>query len=179
MSAQVGFIKPCEIPESELIEQAKQGDRNAFKQLYLNHHKRVYGICYRLCGQTFLAEEATQDTFVRLWQKLPLFRGDSQFSIWLHSMTVNQALSSIKKHKRFWTRFISLTDHTEIDETEMEYAELDKLLLRLPERARIVFVLFAIEGYQHNEIALQLNIAQGTSKAQYHRARKLLQEMMS
>ncbi len=179
MSAQVELIKPCEIPEPELIERAKRGDRDAFKQLYLIHHKRVYGICYRLCGQAFLAKEATQDTFVRLWQKLPLFRGDSQFSTWLHSMTVNQALSCIKKHKSFWSRFISLPDHTEIGEVEMQYTELDKLLIKLPERARIVFVLFAIEGYQHNEIALQLNIAQGTSKAQYHRARKLLREMMS
>lgn len=179
MSTQVKLIKPCEIPESELIEQAKQGDREAFKQLYLIHHKRVYGICYRLSGQAFLAEEATQETFVRLWQKLPLFRGDSQFSTWLHSMTVNQALSSIKQHKSFWSRFISLPDHTEMGQVEMQYEELDKLLIKLPERARMVFVLFAIEGYQHNEIALLLNIAQGTSKAQYHRARKLLQEMMS
>ena len=179
MSAQVELIKPCEIPEPELIERAKRGDRDAFKQLYLIHHKRVYGICYRLCGQAFLAEEATQDTFVRLWQKLPLFRGNSQFSTWLHSMTVNQALSSIKKYKSFWSRFISLPEHTEIGEVEMQYTELDKLLIKLPERARIVFVLFAIEGYQHNEIALQLNIAQGTSKAQYHRAKKLLREMMS
>jgi RNA polymerase sigma-70 factor (ECF subfamily) len=179
VSAQVELIKPCEIPEPELIERAKRGDRDAFKQLYLIHHKRVYGICYRLCGQAFLAEEATQDTFVRLWQKLPLFRGDSQFSTWLHSMTVNQALSSIKKYKSFWSRFTYLAEHTEVGQSEMQYAELDKLLIKLPERARIVFVLFAIEGYQHNEIALQLNIAQGTSKAQYHRARKLLREMMS
>ncbi|WP_394388598.1 RNA polymerase sigma factor [Shewanella woodyi] len=178
MSAQLAFIKPCEASEKNLIEQAQQGNKKAFKQLYDLHHKRVYALCYRLSGQHYLAEEATQETFVRLWQKLPQFRGDSQFSTWLHSMTVNQALNSIKKHKSFWVRFSPISEQVELGGDEMEYQALDKHLLKLPERARIVFVLFAVEGYQHHEIAHKLNIAQGTSKAQYHRARKLLQEMI-
>ena len=178
MNAQIEFIANQEVCELELIEKAKQGDKTAFKQIYLHHHKRVYGLCFRLSGQAYLAEEATQETFVRLWQKLPQFRGDSQFSTWLHSMTVNQTLSSIKKHKSFWVRFAPMSEHTEASGEILEYEKLDKLLLKLPERARIVFILFSIEGYKHDEIADLLGIASGTSKAQYHRARKLLQEML-
>ncbi|MCE9680581.1 RNA polymerase sigma factor [Shewanella sp. AS1] len=164
--------------QSLLIAQAQQGDNAAFKQLYTLHYQRVYALCFRLAGQTDLAEEATQDTFVRLWQKLPLFDGKSQFSTWLHSLTVNQALNSINKQKSFWARLLPGEQLAEKASTEMQYDSLDKLLLKLPERARIVFVLFALEGYRHEEIAEQLNIAIGTSKAQYHRARQLLQEML-
>jgi len=178
VNAKIEFIANQEACELELIEKAKQGDKTAFKQIYLHHHKRVYGLCFRLSGQAYLAEEATQETFVRLWQKLPQFRGDSQFSTWLHSMTVNQTLSSIKKHKSFWVRFAPMSEHTEASGEILEYEKLDKLLLKLPERARIVFILFSIEGYKHDEIADLLGIASGTSKAQYHRARKLLQEML-
>ena len=178
MSVQIQFIEEREPSEVELIERAKQGDKSAFKQIYLLHHKRVYGLCFRLSGQIELAEEATQDTFVRLWQKLPQFKGDSQFSTWLHRLTVNQALTSIKKHKSFWARFLPLSDVTELGQAPLEYELLDKLLLKLPERARIVFVLFEAEGYKHDEIANLLGIATGTSKAQLHRAKKLLQEML-
>jgi len=178
VNAQIEFIANQEVSELELIEKAKQGDRTAFKQIYLRHHKRVYGLCFRLCRQAYLAEEATQETFIRLWQKLPQFRGESQFTTWLHSMTVNQALSSIKKHNSFWARFTPMSEHTETSGVQPEYERLDKLLLKLPERARIVFILFSIEGYKHDEIAILLGIASGTSKAQYHRARKLLQEML-
>ncbi|ABV38108.1 RNA polymerase, sigma-24 subunit, ECF subfamily [Shewanella sediminis HAW-EB3] len=178
MNAQIEFIANQEVSELELIEKAKQGDKTAFKQIYLRHHKRVYGLCFRLSGQAYLAEEATQETFVRLWQKLPQFRGESQFTTWLHSMTVNQTLSSIQKHKSFWARFTPMSEHTEASGDKLEYENFDKLLLKLPERARIVFILFSIEGYKHDEIAGLLGIASGTSKAQYHRARKLLQEML-
>lgn len=178
MSVQIQLSKGVGPSEHELIDKAKEGDTLAFKQIYQLHHKRVYGLCFRLAGQVELAEEATQDTFVRLWQKLPQFKGDSQFSTWLHRLTVNQALSSIKKQKSFWARFISISEHTETGHYDGEYETLDKLLLTLPERARIVFVLFEVEGYKHEEIAKLLNIAQGTSKAQLHRAKKLLQEMI-
>ncbi|MCL1041897.1 RNA polymerase sigma factor [Shewanella marisflavi] len=164
--------------DAVLVERAKQGDKTAFRQLYDQHHRRVYALCFRLAGQAELAEEATQETFVRLWQKLPLFDGKSQFTTWLHSLTVNQALSCIKKHKSFWARLLPAEQAPDLSSAPLEYDGLDKLILRLPERARIVFVLYALEGYQHDEIAKRLSIAQGTSKAQYHRAKQLLQEMI-
>jgi len=162
----------------DLVTLAGQGNRSAFKQLYLNHHQRIYALSLRLCGQPAQAEEITQECFILVWQKLPQFRGDSQFSTWLHSICVNQALSSIRKQKSFWARFIPLENDNEFPGTDEDYQGLDKLILRLPERARIVFVLCAIEGYQHEEIAELLGIAVGTSKTQYHRAKQLLQEML-
>lgn len=176
MTAQIQVLERAEASDPELIERAKQGDKSAFKQLYQRHHSRVYALCFRLTGQTSLAEEATQDSFVRLWQKLPQFRGESQFTTWLHSLTVNQALNSLKKHKTFWARFVAV--ETQDESIKDEYEDLDKILLRLPERARIVFVLYALEGYKHEEVAQLIGIAAGTSKAQYHRAKKLLEEML-
>ncbi len=176
-------IRPLDyrLSEFELITLASQGDRTAFKQLYLNHHQRVYALSLRLCGQAVQAvqaEEVTQECFILLWQKLPQFRGESQFSTWLHSICVNQALSSIRKHKSFWTRFLPLETEHEPSSDSDQYQGLDRLILKLPERARLVFVLCAIEGYQHDEIAHLLGIAVGTSKTQYHRAKQLLQEML-
>ena len=178
MSALQPSDTPQQMSEASLIDRAKQGDKVAFRELYQLHHRRVYALCLRLAGQTDLAEEATQETFIRLWQKLPLFDGESQFSTWLHRLTVNQALTTIKKQKSFWARLLPTEQLSEACSTELHYEVIDKLLLQLPERARIVFVLFALEGYQHEEIAQQLNIATGTSKAQYHRAKQLLQEMI-
>ncbi|GIU49417.1 RNA polymerase subunit sigma-24 [Shewanella sairae] len=176
MTAQRQVIEPTPLIEPELIDKAKHGDKQAFKQLYQLHHQRVYALCLRITGQASLAEEATQDCFVRLWQKLPQFRGESQFTTWLHSLSVNQALSSVKKHRSFWSRFVS--SETDIQSVSDEYENLDKLLLKLPERARIVFVLHALEGYKHQEVAQLMGIAPGTSKAQYHRAQKLLEALI-
>ncbi|ABM26192.1 MULTISPECIES: RNA polymerase sigma factor [Shewanella] len=162
----------------DLVALASQGNRAAFKQLYVNHHQRIYALALRLCGHVAQAEEITQECFILVWQKLPQFRGDSQFSTWLHSICVNQALSSIRKQKSFWARFIPIESDIEPHSTDEGYQGLDKLILKLPERARMVFVLCAIEGYQHEEIAKLLGIAVGTSKTQYHRAKQLLQEML-
>ena len=176
MTAQIQAVKPRQLLEPELIDKAKLGDKFAFKQLYQLHHQRVYALCLRITGQTSLAEEATQDCFVRLWQKLPQFRGESQFTTWLHTLSVNQALSNLKKQRSFWSRFIS--SDTDVTSVSDEYEDLDKILLKLPERARIVFVLHALEGYKHEEVGQLMGIATGTSKAQYHRALKLLESLI-
>ncbi|CAM3611404.1 RNA polymerase sigma factor [Shewanella pealeana] len=176
MTAQIRVMEPRPLLEPELIDKAKLGDKLAFKQLYQLHHQRVYALCLRITGQVSLAEEATQDCFVRLWQKLPQFRGESQFTTWLHSLSVNQALSSLKKHRSFWSRFVS--SDTDVESISDEYEDLDKILLKLPERARIVFVLHALEGYKHQEVGQLMGIAAGTSKAQYHRAQKLLEALI-
>lgn len=178
LSASIPLSSTQKKLDATLVELAKQGDKIAFRELYQQHHQRVYALCFRLAGQKELAEEATQDTFVRVWQKLPQFKGESQFTTWLHSLTVNQALNCINKHKRFWDRFLPEQLHADSGASVIDYDGLDKLIIRLPERARIIFVLYALEGYQHDEIAKRLNIASGTSKAQYHRAKKLLQEMI-
>lgn len=170
--------------ESALIRRARNGDTQAFATLYQHHHQRIYALCLRLAGQTALAEEMTQDCFIRAWQKLDQFRGESQFSTWLHRLSVNQALTSLKQQRSFWARFLPTDDAITADhESSTRQARdellLDRCIVKLPERARIVFVLFAIEGYSHDEIGKLMHTSSGTSKAQYHRARTLLQEMLS
>ncbi|MCL1066717.1 RNA polymerase sigma factor [Shewanella olleyana] len=172
-----------QLSDEILVNQAKTGDKAAFKQLYQRHQGRVYAISFRLSGSHDHADEICQDCFVRLWQKLDQFNGESQFTTWLHKLSVHQAINSMKAKQRFWHRFLPSSDVTQDAELDAsvhyEYHRLDKLIMKLPERTRVVFVLSAIEGYQHQEIAEILNIAVGTSKAQYHRAKQMLQEMLS
>lgn len=163
--------------ENILIQQVIAGDQTAYEQLYKQYSARVYAICLRLLANRAKAEEATQETFVQIWQQLPHFRADSQFSTWLHRIAVNTAIDSWRQDK-----FARLLDEADLDliaEPAQELQLLDKLILKLPKQARAVFVLFAIEGYQHQEIAKLLKIAEGSSKAQYHRARQLLQEWLN
>ena len=172
-----------QVSDEVLVAQAKAGSKAAFKQLYQRHQGRVYAISFRLSGSHDHADEICQDCFVRLWQKLDQFNGESQFTTWLHKLSVHQAINSMKAKQRFWHRFLPDSHIAEDAEQHLgqqhEYHRLDKLIMKLPERTRVVFVLSAIEGYQHQEIAEILNIAVGTSKAQYHRAKQMLQEMLS
>jgi RNA polymerase sigma-70 factor (ECF subfamily) len=165
-----------------LVAIAVTGCKQAFQQLYSRHHKRVYAICFRLSGQAHLADDMTQACFIRLWHKLDQFRGDSQFTTWLHRLCVRQAINELKVQQSWWRRFIP-TEQLEPQDIPTvafdEYHQLDKCIAKLPQRTRIVFVLCAIEGYQHKEIAALLNIAEGTSKAQYHNAKQFLQEMLA
>ncbi|MDN3653759.1 sigma-70 family RNA polymerase sigma factor [Thalassotalea ponticola] len=168
--------------ETELITAAKNGDRQAFAKLYQLHLGRVYGLCLRMLSNREQAEDVTQEAFVQAWQKLDSFRGEAKFSTWLYALTTNTVLSHMRKQKSWLQRVFSLdSEHLVEPETaEIEdLSDLDKAILRLPEKARLVFVLFAVEGYRHEEIAQMLNIAVGSSKSHYHRARKLLQGWVS
>ncbi|WP_440054288.1 RNA polymerase sigma factor [Pseudoalteromonas sp. T1lg65] len=163
----------------ELIARIQDGDQAAFKQLYMAHKNRVYGLCLRLLASPEYAEEATQEVFIQLWNKIGQFKGQSKFSTWLHSVTSNIAISYLRTHKNWLQKVVSI-ESSGMDEQSAAMCSglngLDKLIVRLPERARLVFVLHAVEGYRHEEIANMLNMAVGSSKSQYHRARNLLQE---
>ncbi|MCG7536727.1 RNA polymerase sigma factor [Pseudoalteromonas sp. OOF1S-7] len=162
-----------------LVLRAQQGDQTAFEQLYQQCYRRVYGLCLRLLADQAHAEDATQEVFVQLWHKIAQFQGQSKFTTWLHSVTSNVAISYLRKQKNWLQKVVSLEDGG-MEQAEIMQCQslngLDKLILRLPERARLVFVLHAVEGYRHEEVAGMLNMAVGSSKSQFHRARKLLQE---
>lgn len=155
------------------IQQAKNGDQQAFFKLYQQFKGKVYAICLRLLADRAQAEDGCQEVFVRIWQQLPGFRGDSSFSTWLHTIASRTAVDLWRKNK-----ILRLSTDEEVPEQHAELlpqnSELEDAILRLPHQARAVFVLFALEGYQHQEIAQMLDIAEGSSKAQYHRARQLL-----
>lgn len=166
----------------QLIARVKQGNMQAFQDLYQRHYKRVYALTLRLTANESLAEEALQEVFVQLWQKLDNFDGKSKFSTWLHSVSSNITISYLRKQTNWLQKVVSF-EQAGMPEQEVEMCHgitgLDKYIVRLPEKARLVFVLFAVEGYRHEEIATKLNMAVGSSKAQYHRARGLLKEWMS
>ncbi|MBB1296629.1 RNA polymerase sigma factor [Pseudoalteromonas sp. SR41-7] len=171
--------EPTPLCEAALIERVKSGDQGAYTTLYELHIKRVYGLCLRLLADQAHAEDAAQEVFVQVWHKIALFDGRSQFSTWLYSVASNVAISYLRKQKNWLQKVVSI-ELSGMDEQSANDCKglngLDKLIVRLPERARMVFVLFAIEGYRHEEIAEQLSMAVGSSKSQYHRARQLLQE---
>ena len=170
--------------ERALVARAQAGDLEAFEALYRAHVGRVYAVCYRMAGDATLAEELAQDVFVRAWQRLGSFRGESAFSSWLHPLTVNVALSERRSRRRRTSRFMSTDDPASFERPEARRAgpeegfDLDRALATLPPGARSVFVLHDVEGYKHEEIAQMTGVATGTSKAQLHRARKLLREVL-
>lgn len=167
--------------QSEIIADVKAGSKYAFKTLYEQHIGRVYALCYRLTGDKGLAEDASQEVFIQLWRKIANYDGSSQFSTWLHSVTANVTISYMRKQRSWFQRMLNIETSgiTEpVAPQETDDNDLDMHIRALPERARLVFVLYAVEGYRHEEIASMLNMAVGSSKAQLHRARGLLKHAM-
>jgi len=171
--------------ETHWVDKARAGDRLAFEKLYRSHCDRIYALCWRMCGgDKGLAEDMVQESFVRAWNKLDLFRGDSKFGTWLHRLAVNVVLSDRRIRVKRLYRERELVDDVErtmIGDHDVFAglrADLEAAISGLPERARTVLVLYDIEGYQHNEIAEMTGMAVGSSKAQLHRARKLVRNIL-
>ena len=166
---------------------AAGGDRKAFERLYRSHVNRVFTLCTRMCGSRVRGEELTQDVFVRAWEKLPQFRGDAQFSTWIHRVAVNIVLTDRKNEARNRKRMVE--DDSEKGETPLQKAsvtpgygdrmDITAAMEKLPPGARQIFVLHDVEGYKHEEIAEMCGITAGGSKAQLHRARLLLREALT
>jgi RNA polymerase sigma-70 factor (ECF subfamily) len=182
-TAPAGDVIVLEDSETTLIHQVRQRNQTAFRKLYDRHLRKVYGLCLRLTGNRQMAEEATQEVFIQLWRKIGTFAGDSSFSTWLHSMATNTTISYLRKQSNWLHRMIGRDDYEDMAGQLEASAEVDPDLLqaclaRLPERARLVFVLHAMEGYRQETIARALGITTGTVKAQFHRARQLLHDWL-
>ncbi|HEX9349354.1 MAG TPA: sigma-70 family RNA polymerase sigma factor [Gemmatimonadales bacterium] len=167
----------------DLVARAQAGDQTAFRELYRQHAGRVYALCLRLTGDDGDAEDRTQDVFVRLWDKLRSFRGDSAFSSWLHRLAVNVVLNERRTTSRRERRVMPAEDPDSMVGAQHAAPlnlniDLERAIAELPDGAREVFVLYDIEGYGHGEIAQLVGIAEGTSKAQLFRARRLLREKL-
>ncbi len=164
--------------DSADVRAAAGGDVTAFEALYRRHVDKVYGVVWRLAGGVQArADELVQDTFVRAWQRLDGFRHESRFSTWLHRLAVNTALMDLRASRSRTEATESALDDELMpahEETPGRQLDLEKAVSALPDGARTVLVLHDVEGWQHQEIAEQLGIAVGTSKAQLHRARSLL-----
>ena len=171
--------------EERWVDKARAGDQLAFEQLYRSHCDRIHALCWRMCGgDRALAEDMVQEAFVRAWNKLHLFKGDSKFGTWLHRLTVNVVLSDRRirvKRVHREQEFDGDLERVLVGERDVFAGlrkDLEAAIAGLPERARTVLVLYDIEGYQHNEIAEMTGMAVGSSKAQLHRARKLVRAVL-
>ena len=169
--------------EASLVDAARQGDMAAFESLYRANRDRIYGLLWRICGgDVSLAEDLLQESFVRAWQKLDSFRGESRFGTWLHRLSANVALSDRRiRVRRVRTEVVmeESVERTAVGARDVfadKRMDLERAIARLPERARTVLILFDIEGYRHLEISKMTGMAVGSSKAQLHRARKLLRK---
>ncbi|MCH8307342.1 MAG: RNA polymerase sigma factor [Proteobacteria bacterium] len=167
--------------ELEWVERARQADTSAFESLYRLHVDKIYGLCLRMTGNASEAEDCTQDAFIQAWRKLAKFRGDSAFSSWLHRIAVNAVLVRMRKSRREQDRIQAVTDISPAAKTVGDsgnFEDLQKAVDELPAGARRVFVLHAVYGYSHDETSNMLGIAVGTSKAQLHRAKRLLAQQL-
>lgn len=170
--------------EAALIRGAKAGDTRAFEQLYRRHVGKVYALALRMTGKPELAEELAQDAFVKAWESLEAFRGDSAFGTWLYRLSANVVIDHQRKQKSWFSRFSSTEDEDYVEPAAPAAdhgtrRDLDAAIARLPSGARTVFVLHDVAGWQHEDIAVRTGTAVGTCKAQLHRARRLLQEWLS
>lgn len=165
------------------VHRAQAGDADAFEIVYRAHAGRVYALCLRMTADGVAASELVQDVFVRAWEKLESFRGESAFGTWLHRLAINVVLGSRRSAFR--------RGEEPLDEDEgaaplaarshqPELAiDLEEAIASLPPMARQVLVLHDIEGYEHAEIGALLGIAEGTCKAHCFRARRLLRERLN
>ena len=172
--------------EQPLLQRARAGDLDAFEALYRATAPRVFALCLRMTADRQRAQELTQDVFVRAWEALPSFRGDAAFTSWLHRIAVNVVLMGARAERRRVSR-VALAEDLEGEvgdgfapPIDVEQGiDLERAIAKLPPGARRVFILHDIEGYRHEEIARLTGTAQGTLRAQLHRARKLLMEALS
>jgi RNA polymerase sigma-70 factor, ECF subfamily len=168
--------------ESALVQRACAGDVRAFERLYRENVGRVYGLCLRMTRDPAIAEDCTQETFINAWKALARFQTRSSLATWLHRIAVNVALA--KRRKATVVLESTSDDEDEVVEsdwtleTPLEVNEIEAAIERLPEGARDVLVLHAIYGYSHLETAEMLGVAEGTCKAQLHRARSLLRDKL-
>lgn len=181
--------------ELALARRASSGDEAAFEQLYRGHAARVFALCLRMSGSRQRAADLTQDVFVHVWQRLNTWRGESALASWIYRLTVNLVLSNVRGEQRRQKHEMTDADDDTTGENDAESAEriergsvrpasvheaidLERAIAGLPPGARTVFVLHDVEGYQHDEIATMMGTAEGTCRAQLHRARKLLMEAL-
>ena len=174
--------------EKSVVTRAQEGDVDAFEVLYRQHNGRVFALCLRMSGDRVRAQELMQDVFVRAWERLRSFRGDASFGSWLHRLAVNVVLTSARSDRRRNAR-VTLAEDLAATESGRGAAgsgrdpaaviDLERAIAALPPGARAAFVLHDVEGYSHGEIAELTGLAEGTIRAQLHRARRLLMEALA
>jgi RNA polymerase sigma-70 factor, ECF subfamily len=173
-----------DVTDQLLIAQVLSADPRAERALYDQHVDKVYRLAYRLSGDATMAQDVTQETFVRAFNRLAQFRGDAQLGTWICSICVSVALNGVRAAKLRGSRETDLSDamHTVVSTRQSEPDLRERMQLAidaLPEGYRTVFLMHDLEGYTHEEIAASLGVETGTSKAQLFRARRKLRSLLA
>jgi RNA polymerase sigma-70 factor (ECF subfamily) len=172
------------VEETEVIARLRTGDPEAQRGLYDAHVDRVYRLAYRMTGDDDLAQEFTQDTFIRAFDRIDQFRGESAVGTWIYAIAARVVMNGMRKIKRFRHRQVALDEVGSLSgpppsaDPDLR-AKLRSAIDALPEKYRMVFVMHDIEGYTHREIAGVLGVQTGTSKAQLSRARARLRDSLA
>ena len=167
--------------DAALVRRARGGDVRAFERLYREHVGRVYGLCLRLTRDPTSAEDCAQEAFINAWRGLERFETRSAFGTWLHRIAVNVVLGRRRRPGPALEPLPETGEMVEQDftlDTPVEVDEIEAAVAALPDGARDVLVLCGIYGYSHGEAAEMLGVAEGTCKAQLHRARGLLRRRL-
>lgn len=169
------------ISDSEIIAKCKSGSADAFKSLYEKYSGRVYAFTLRMCGNNDTADDLTQEVFIKVWEGISSFKGDSAFYSWLHRICINAFLMKLRTDKNYEKKIAESSNNAlMLAYTNDDFSlDMEKAIQKLPSQAKLIFILFEIEGYKHKEIAQMLNIEEGTSKAHLHKARKILREELA
>lgn len=172
----------ADIPD-KLIEGCRKGDTVCQKELYRLLAPKMYGVCLQYAGDRDEAKDLMQDAFIKVFNKIDQFTGKGSFEGWVRRIVINTALEKLRGQ----VKMESLDDKPLLNDKpvqgdhldELSAAEIVELISRLSPQYRLVFNLYAIEGYNHMEIAEMLNISEGTSKSNLSRARAILQEKVN
>jgi RNA polymerase sigma factor (sigma-70 family) len=178
---QNGRINGFMLSEQELIDGCRKGNRSFQKALYERYARKMTVVCMRYSKTTAEAEDILQEAFVKVFQGIKDFRQESKLETWITRIMVNTALN-LQRKKLYLFPMVDVEEldlpQEELSVSSIHFSQLLEMIQSLPQGCQIVFNLFAIEGYNHKEIAELLKISEGTSKSQYARARSLLQQKL-
>jgi RNA polymerase sigma factor (sigma-70 family) len=166
----------------DIVEACIRSDRKAQFELYKLYSKAMYNISLRMLGSVENAEDALQNAFVDVYAKLDTFRFESSVGAWIKRIVINQCINMLKKRKMEFAELNENLGHVEdtpsVSDEVLNVAVIQKAIMQLPEGYRVVFSLYAIEGYDHEEIGEILGVSEATSKSQYSRAKAKLREAL-
>ncbi len=168
--------------EALLIKKATKQHRDAQHQLYEKYAPKMLSVCRRYISDIHFAEEVMLNGFLKVFLNLKNFKSEGSFEGWVRKIMVNESISFLRKEKQilFTEEVKSYTEESWNNvNTELEVEQIQELIDSLPEGYRMVFVLYAVEGYKHNEIAKMFGISESTSKSQLFKARKMLQQKLN
>jgi RNA polymerase sigma-70 factor (ECF subfamily) len=166
----------------DLIERCREGHREAQFELYRLYSRAMYNTALRMLKHPHDAEDVLQSAFVEVFTKLDSFRYESSIGAWIKRITVNKCINFMKSRRMTFAELTANTDRVDAEEVASEpiysVEKINRAISELPDGYRVVFSLYALEGYDHEEIGQILGVTEATSKSQYIRAKSKLREML-